>query len=712
MTTPLDDKMPEKLKRLPEIAYNLWWSWNPEARALFKQLDMIGWRATQHNPVQMLREMSYEQLEEAAKDSNFYRQYNKVLLKFDHEMANGHTWFHQTYPEHKEKTIAYFSFEFGLHNSLPIYSGGLGILSGDHAKEASDLGLPFVGVGFMYPQGYFRQRIPSHGWQEAVYQQLNMAEAPIMLARNSEGNEIRIHVRFGGRTVHARVWQARVGRISLYLMDTDVDENDPWDRELSARLYSGDSELRIRQEIVLGIGGVRVLRALGIDPAVLHMNEGHSAFLMLECIREKVRQGMSYADAKAEVQAKAVFTTHTPVPAGHDTFPFHMMEQYFSGFWQELGISREEFMDLGKHQESWGEAFNMTVLALRTSGRANGVSKLHGEVSREMWRSVWPDRPVEETPISHVTNGVHAPTWISAEMHDLLARYLGPNWLDSHDDPTTWQKIADLPDEELWQMHVHLKQKLFSFLRERVRRRWVEGADDPTQVLTSGTLLDPDALTIGFARRFATYKRATLIFRDLPRLQRILLDRNRPVQIVFAGKAHPADDPGKILIQNVYNLSKHNQLGGRVAFIEDYDMHMARYLVQGVDVWLNTPRRPREASGTSGQKAALNGVPNFSVLDGWWDEGYNGANGWAIGDRSYNGDHEREDHEDALSIYQTLEEEIVPLFYKRDRDDIPRGWVAIMREAMRSNGPQFSLRRMLKDYTNQLYLPAMETQQG
>ena len=708
MTTPLDDKMPEKLSRLPEIAYNLWWSWNPDARELFKRLDLIGWRATQHNPVQMLREMSSEQLEEAARDSNLYRHYQKVLLKFDREMSNGHTWFHQNFPQHKQKTIAYFSFEFGLHNSLPIYSGGLGILSGDHAKEASDLGLPFVGVGFMYPQGYFRQRIPSHGWQEAVYQQLDMAEAPILLARDANGQVIKISIRFGGRTVYAQVWQVRVGRVPLYLMDTDVDENDPWDRELSARLYSGDSELRIRQEIVLGIGGVRVLRALGIEPHVLHMNEGHSAFLMLECIREKVNQGMSYEEAKAVTRSQAVFTTHTPVPAGHDTFAFHMMEHYFNGFWQELGISREEFMDLGKHQESWGEAFNMTVLALRTSGYANGVSELHGTVSRAMWQSVWPGRPVDEVPITHVTNGIHSPTWISAELHRLLARYLGPDWLENHDDPTLWQKLADMPDEELWRMHVHLKQKLFSFLRERVRRRWVEGSDDPTQVLTSGTMLDPDALTIGFARRFATYKRAALIFRDLPRLQRILLDRNRPVQIIFAGKAHPADDPGKSLIQAVYNLSKHNQLGGRVAFIEDYDMHMARYLVQGVDLWLNTPRRPREASGTSGQKAALNGVPNFSVLDGWWVEGYNGANGWTVGAESYNGNHDIEDHEDALSIYRTLEEEIVPLYYKRDRDNIPRGWVEIMREAMRSNGPQFSMRRMVKEYTTKLYLKAME----
>lgn len=708
MSTPLDDKMPEKLRRLPEIAYNLWWSWNNDARALFRRLDLTLWRSSQHNPVQMLREISQEKLAEAARDSTFLRHYDKVLMRLDRELNNGHTWFQQTYPQLKDKTIAYFSAEFGLHNSLPIYSGGLGILSGDHAKEASDLGLPLVGVGFMYPQGYFRQRIPSHGWQEAVYQQLDMNKAPVLPARDHEGNEAMISVELNSRTVYARVYHVHVGRTSLYLMDTDVDENDPWDRELSARLYSGDSELRIRQEIMLGIGGVRVLRRLGIQPAIWHMNEGHSAFLILERIREKVAAGMSFAEALAEVRATSVFTTHTPVPAGHDAFPFHMVEQYFNHYWPQLGLNREQFMDLGYHQESWGEAFNMTVLALRTSGQANAVSKLHGEVSRQMWQSVWPEKPVDEIPITSVTNGIHIPTWIAAEMHTLLSKYLGPDWLERQDDPALWERAADIPDQELWETHLGLKHKLIGFLRERVRRRWIEGVDDSIQVLTGGTLLDPNALTIGFARRFATYKRAALIFRDLSRLQRILLDKHRPVQLIFAGKAHPADDPGKLLIQNIYNMAKHNQLGGRVAFIEDYDMHMARYLVQGVDVWLNNPRRPREASGTSGQKAALNGIPNLSVLDGWWVEGYNGANGWAIGSGEEYDDPEQQDEADANSLYQLLEDEVVPLYYNQDRDNIPRGWVEIMREAMRSNAPQFSFRRMLKEYTTQLYLNAME----
>jgi glycogen phosphorylase len=705
---PLIERMPEKLSSLPQIAYNLWWSWNSEARNLFKMLDLTLWRSTQHNPVQMLQEISAKQLEAAASDSLFYRQYSKVLLAFKREITNGHTWFQQEHAEHKAHIIAYFSAEFGLHNSLPIYSGGLGILSGDHAKEASDLGIPLIGVGFMYPQGYFRQRIPSHGWQEAVYEQLDMSEAPILPAIDEDGNEVKISVHLGDREVFARLWRVDVGRTRLFLMDTDVDENDPWERELSARLYSGNSELRIRQEIMLGIGGVRALRKMGVQPTVWHMNEGHSAFLILEIIRERVAGGQSFPEAAAAVRARTIFTTHTPVPAGHDAFPFHMVEQYFNGYWDELGLSREAFLDLGKHEETWGTAFNMTVLALKMAGQSNGVSKLHGEISRQMWQGVWPDRPVDEVPITHVTNGIHVPTWIPAESDNLFKKFLAPDWQDRHDDPAIWQRLGDIPDAELWELHQHLKRKMIAFFRERIRRSWVRGNADPTQALTSGTLLDPEALTVGFARRFATYKRAFLIFSDFERLQRLLLDRNRPVQLVFAGKAHPADDPGKVLIQNIYNMAKHHQFGGRVAFIEDYDMHMARYLVQGVDVWLNTPRRPREASGTSGQKAALNGVANLSVLDGWWVEGYNGGNGWAIGENRQYENAEQQDQEDAVDLYRLLEEEVVPLFYDRDRDNIPRGWVAIMRETIRSNAPQFSSRRMLKDYTK-LYLKAMES---
>lgn len=703
----LNDKVPEKIGRITELAYNLWWSWTPEARGLFRRLDYPLWRKTLHNPVQMLQEISPTKLQEAAQDSTFIRQYNKVMMLFDEMLKNRGTWFHQTYPELSDKTIAYFSFEFGLHSSLPIYSGGLGILSGDHAKEASDLGLPFVGVGFMYPQGYFRQRLPSHGWQEAVYHQLDISQAPVLPLLNGNGHEMRITVNLAGRPVHARVWHVRVGRIPLFLLDTDVDENEPWDRELSARLYAGDSETRIRQEIMLGIGGVRALRALGINPAAWHMNEGHSAFLTLECIREQVKQGKSFDEATEIIKKQSIFTTHTPVPAGHDAFGFHLVEQYFNGFWDELGISRERFLRLGGHEEEWGMAFNMTVLALNLSGQSNGVSKLHGAVSRQMWQEVWPGKSADEVPISSITNGVHVPTWVAGEMDNIFDKYLGPGWLDEQDTQAIWQRLAEVPDNEMWEVHLLLKRKLMSFLRERARRRWVSGGSDPTQVLTSGTLLDPEALTIGFARRFATYKRATLIFRDLQRLQNILLDTHRPVQIVFAGKAHPADEPGKSLIQHIYNLAKHNQVGGRIAFIEDYDMHMARYLTQGVDVWLNNPRRPREASGTSGMKAAINGIPNMSILDGWWMEGYNGANGWAIGDDRELGNQDIQDEFDANSMYQLLEEELVPLYYDRDRDGIPRGWVEIMRESIRSCAPMFGTRRMIKEYTTNLYVKAM-----
>ena len=702
----LIEKMPEKLRRLPDLAYNVWWSWNAEAREIFRRLDYPLWRRTQHNPVRVLRLVSPQTLTARAGDASFLRRYNKVLMDFDRAMENGHSWFHVTYPNLTRKTIAYFSFEFGLHSSLPIYSGGLGILAGDHAKEASDLGLPFVGIGFLYPQGYFRQHVPSHGWQEAIYEPIDMRDVPILSVRDAHGGELRISVEMESRRVHARIWRVQVGRVPLFLMDTDVPENEPWDRELSARLYSGDSEMRIRQEIMLGIGGVRLLRVLGYDPAVLHMNEGHSAFLLLESIREYVEGGMDFAGASELVRSKSIFTTHTPVPAGHDAFSFHLIDKYFQGYWGKLGIGREAFLNLGHHREPWGDAFNMTVLALHLGGQFNGVSKLHGEVSRDMWKHVWPSLPVDEVPITSITNGIHVPGWTAGEMRHIFNKYLGADWEEHHDDPVLWERLADVPDEELWRVHTALKAKLMTYLRARARRSWVNGKCDPTEVLVGGTLLDPDALTIGFARRFATYKRASLLFTDMDRLQQILLNMHRPVQIIFAGKAHPADEPGKQLIQQVYTMAKASQFGGRLAFVEDYDMHSARYFKQGVDVWLNTPRRPREASGTSGMKASLNGIPNLSIIDGWWVEGYNGANGWAIDDRQYTSA-EEQDYQDAQRIYRLLEEEIVPLYYNQDRDGIPRGWVEVMREAIRSNAWRFSTRRMVKEYTRELYLNAM-----
>jgi starch phosphorylase len=605
-----------------------------------------------------------------------------------------------------EATVAYFSAEFGIHSSLPIYGGGLGILAGDHCKEASDLGVPLVGIGFMYPQGYFHQRLSVDGRQEAVYEYLDRAEAPLMPAFTPEGKRCLVAVPIDERQIYVQVWHARVGRSSLYLMDTDVEENAPWDRELSARLYGGDLEMRILQEIILGIGGVRVLRALGIHPRVWHLNEGHAAFVTIERVRELVAAGIPFDEAVAEVQRTTVFTTHTPVPAGHDAFSFLLVDRYLYRYWSQLGIERDRFLALGYHREPWGEVFHMTVLALHMAGWRNGVSKTHGEVSRRMWQSLWPGTPVEQVPISAVTNGVHTPTWIAPELAQLYGKYLGPDWMKHHDDPALWQRVYDIPDEELWWIHVRLKHKLLSFIRERARDLWRKEQRDPVQVLASGALLDPEALTIGFARRFATYKRAALLLQDLARLQTIMQDRWRPVQIIFAGKAHPSDEPGKHLIHQIYALAKEYKLGGQIAFVEDYDMHVAKFLVQGVDVWLNNPIPPLEASGTSGQKAALNGVPNLSIADGWWCEGYNGGNGWTISVGEPGTQTEGRDARDARTLYQLLENELVPLYYQRDSDGIPRGWIRVVKEAICSITPLFSARRMVKEYVERFYVPA------
>jgi starch phosphorylase len=655
----------------------------------------------------MLQLVSPERLETLTHDPGFLNGYDRVLSDFDTDLANGHLWFIGQHPD-MSQPVAYFSAEFGLHGSLPIYSGGLGVLSGDHCKEVSDLGLPFVGVGFIYPQGYFRQRIPPDGWQEAVYDTLNFDQVPIHPVPDAHGNRLRIQVTLRGVPVHVQVWQVRVGRLHLYLMDTNVAENASWDRDLSARLYGGDQETRIRQEMVLGLGGVRVLRALNIAPSAWHMNEGHSAFLVLERLRELTQGGHSFDQAVESVQRTTVFTTHTPVPAGHDAFPFHLMDEYFGRFWQEMGISRERFMDLGKYHDR----FNMTVLALRLAGKTNGVSHLHGEVSRRMWQSVWPGRSVEEVPILAITNGVHAPSWISTELKKLFHEYVGNDWEERHDDPALWEGLDGIPDELLWAVHQDLKVKLLAFVDQRTRQRWRSGGMEASQVLASGALLDPGALTIGFARRFATYKRATLIFRDVRRLKRLLHAERRPVQLVFAGKAHPADGAGKEFIKQVYQFAQDPEFGGRVAFLEDYDLHMARFLVQGVDVWLNNPRRPNEASGTSGMKAAMNGVPNLSVLDGWWPEAYHPAqgdrvqNGWAFGEVQY-GDWDTQDEVDSQALYRILEEQVLPLFYDRDAAGVPRGWAKVMVEAMRTSLAAFSMRRMIKEYIEQMYVPAM-----
>jgi starch phosphorylase len=701
----LEGKLPRRIGRLEELAYNLWWSWHRESRDLFKSLDYTLWHTTSHNPVQMLLEVSPERLAQVASDPLFLRQYDAVMMALDADVKNGHLWFPSRYPELTDRPVAYFSAEFGLHRSLPIYSGGLGVLAGDHCKEASDIGLPFVGVGFLYDMGYFQQRITPDGWQEATYPRFRPEEVAVRQALGDDGSSLYVPIELNDQTVHLQVWRVDIGRAHLYLMDADNERNAPWNRELTRRLYGGDQEMRMQQEIVLGIGGLRVVRALRIEPLAFHLNEGHSAFLVLERVRELVGAGRSFEEARAHVQATTLFTTHTPVPAGHDVFHFHLVEKYFHNYWPRLGLSREEFLTLGHHQDG-RQGFNMTALALRMCGRRNGVSRLHGEVSRRMWQCLWPDKELDEVPIDYVTNGIHVPAWIGGAMYRLYRKRLSPDWMDTHDVPALWERILDVPDRELWDAHVHLKGKLVSFMRERSRRRRIEGAMTPDQVLCSGTFLDPGALTIGFARRFATYKRATLLFHDLERLKRLLHDRYRPVQFIFSGKAHPADDAGKRLLQDVYNLAKDPSTGGRIAFIDDYDMQVARYVVQGVDVWLNTPRRPYEASGTSGQKVALNGIPNLSILDGWWAEGYNGANGWAIAPGQGYEDPAAQDAADARALYDLLEYEVVPLFYERDADDVPRGWVRVMKEAIRTAVPVFCTRRMVKEYTEKFYVPA------
>ncbi len=700
-SSSLKQKLPPRLARLEELAYNLWWAWHRASRDLFKQLDRTLWTTTRHNPVRILQEIPPENLDVLAKDPIFLRDFDAVMMEMDKDTHGSMQWY-------SKNPIAYMSAEFGLHISLPIYSGGLGVLSGDHTKEASDMGLPFVAVGFLYEQGYFRQRLDHSGWQEAIYPPLNTQEAAMRPAMNDNGDKQLVAVKVGDRDVYLQMWEVLVGRTRLYLMDADVEKNAPWDRQLTARLYGGDREMRIQQEIILGIGGVQILRRMGINPVVWHTNEGHSAFMVLERAREFVAQGMSFAEACTRVRAGTVFTTHTPVSAGHDTFDFNLVDKYFNQFWPQLNLNREEFLRLGSHKMNNEEAFNMTKLALTMAGRANAVSALHGEVSRKMWHSLWPDKPVDEVPIGHVTNGVHLASWTGEAMHNLYRRYLSPDWIARQDNPLLWACVEEIPDERLWDAHVFLKRKMFAAMRERAREARMQQATPPDQLLSSGIFLDPDALVIGFARRFATYKRANLIFRDLERLKALVHDRYRPVQIVFAGKAHPADDPGKLLLQQIYNIARSPEFGGRIAFVEDYDMHVSRYLIQGVDVWLNTPRKPMEASGTSGMKAALNGILNLSILDGWWAEAYNGRNGWAIDARQTYDDPNLQDDADADALYRVLEEQVVPLFYKRDRDDVPRGWVTMMKEAIRTVGSQFSTRRMVKEYLEEYYIPALQ----
>lgn len=701
-------RLPDSINRLEDLAYNLWWSWDAGAQSLYARLDPVLWTRVNHNPVKLLHHIDQSKLDAAADDSDFIAAYHAVMADFEAYMTpGGQTWYGQEVADRSDQVIAYFSAEFGLHEALPIYSGGLGILSGDHCKAASDLNLPFIGVGFLYPQGYFTQRIDPEGRQYAEYEKIDFAEVPARPALDADGQEVLISVDLPGRTVYAKVWRIQVGRIPIFLMDTDVPRNAPQDRELSARLYGGDREMRISQEIVLGIGGVRAVRALGYSPSVWHMNEGHSAFLGLERVRTLVQEsGLRFDEAVEAVRADTLFTTHTPVPAGNDAFAFELVDKFFWQYWGQLGIDRDRFIEFARQELPWGPQYSMTVLALRLSAFHNGVSELHGHVSRNMWEFLWPETPVEEVPIGSITNGVHAKTWIVPEIKELYSHYLGPDWADRAQDPATWEPVTQIPDQALWEAHTERKAKLIAFVRERVRQQYLRHGEGPQRMTQAAHLLNPEALTLGFARRFATYKRATLIFHDIDRLKRLLNDPDRPVQLIFSGKAHPADEPGKSLIQQVHNLSQQPEFMGKIVFLENYDMNIARHLVAGVDVWLNTPRRPREASGTSGEKASLNGVPNFSVLDGWWAEGYDGRNGWSIGEEREYKDEATQDEADAYSLYQVLEDEIIPLYYTRNNSDVPEGWVTVMKHAIQTCGPRYNMRRMLIDYALQYYIPA------
>jgi starch phosphorylase len=705
---PNDFHLPKRISRLGEFAYNLWWVWNPEVQRVFSWIQPTLWERVNHNPVLFLKKVSPERLQAATQQEEYLQHYDQAMMAFDRYMAAKQTWSATECSELNQGLVAYFSFEFGLHESVPVYAGGLGVLSGDHLKEASDLGLPLVGVGFIYQQGYFTQTITEDGWQETRNYFLNFEEMPIIPLLDADNKPVKVSVMLVDHQVSARLWKMQVGRISLYLLDSNLEENTPGDRQLTARLYSNDLEVRISQEILLGIGGVRALRRLGYEPNVWHMNEGHSAFLGLERVREMIEQrGLKFAEAAKEVRTSNVFTTHTPVPAGNDQFPIWLVEKFFSHYWTELGLTRDEFIGLARHAQPWGETFSMPVLALRLSEHANGVSKLHGKVSRKMWNFLWPELEEDKVPISHITNGVHNGSWLARRTRVLFDEYLGADWMEHLDDTAMWEKVLDIPDEELWAARRHLKRKLVMFANRRVRRQWLSTTVHPVQVVAGGAMLEPYSLTIGFARRFATYKRGYLIFRDFDRLLRIINDENRPVQILFAGKAHPADEPGKMLIQQVYRAVKDAKTGGRLVFLDDYDMNVARYLVQGVDVWLNTPRRPNEASGTSGMKAAMNGVLNFSILDGWWYEGYNGHNGWAIGDGTEYADHNQQDDADAASLYDVLENQIIPLYYNgRPGDSMSHGWMEMVKESIRTLSPQFSMTRMVKEYALDFYRPA------
>jgi len=699
-------RIPDQLQGLFRIAMNLWWCWDPEAIDVFRHLDRMLWERCYANPIRMLGLVSQERLAELATDEGYLAMLDRVGARLSHYLERP-TWFAQTHGK-SGLQVAYFCAEFGIVEGVRLYSGGLGILAGDHLKSASDLGIPLTAVGLLYRRGYFRQYLNADGWQQEQYPEADFHALPLSLERGPDGNPMTVSVEFPGRTVQVQVWRAQVGRVPLYLMDTDIDANRPEDRAVTSTLYGGDKDLRIRQEIVLGIGGLRALTMLGIQPTVCHMNEGHAAFLAAERIRQVMeRFGVRFAEAKELVAASNVFTTHTPVPAGIDVFPPDLVDRYFGPTYAQFGLTREAFLAAGRQNPADGnEPFSMAVLAIRLSGATNGVSALHARVSRRMWGGLWPDVPVNDLPITSITNGVHVRGWLSQDMAGLFDAYLGPRWVSHPADQSVWERVEQIPDAELWRTHERRRERLVGFARRRLRMQLEQRGAPSAERELAEEVLDPKALTIGFARRFATYKRATLLFRDPARLGRILSDPQRPVQLIFAGKAHPADHEGKDFIRQVVHFARQPEFRQRIVFLEDYDIKVGRYLYQGVDVWLNTPRRPLEASGTSGMKATANGAINISVLDGWWDEAYDGTNGWAIGRGEEYEDTGYQDQVESQALYQILESEAVPMFYARSRDGLPREWIRRMKHAMRTVCPVFSATRMVREYTDLLYVPA------
>ena len=704
-------ELPARLEGLRTLAYNLWWTWNPEAIEVFQRLDRELWEKCYHNPVLMLGRLEQKNLDQLAQDEAFLTHLDAVMEKLQQHLTK-HSWYHR-FAEKSDldkMQIAYFSAEFGLSEVLPIYSGGLGLLSGDHLKATSDMALPLVAVGLLYREGYFSQYLSADGWQHERYPQNDFYNLPVLPVRDEASRQLRVSVRCGGTDVVAQVWQINVGRIVLYLLDTNVPENNPADRSITSRLYGGDREMRIRQEIILGIGGMRMLQALGINPTVYHMNEGHSAFLSLERVRKLMEQeNVNFSQACQATAAGNVFTTHTPVPAGNDMFAPELMRKYFADYAGKFGLDWDDFMGLGRQEpQNNKEDFCMTVLALRLSDHANAVSDLHGKVSRKMWANVFAPFPEDEVPIVAVTNGVHSKGWLSHEMVGLFDRYLGPQWVKDATDQRPWSRVEDIPGSELWRIHERRRERLIAFARRGLRRQLKRRGAGPNELDKAMEVLNPEALTIGVARRFASYKRSALLLRNIERFRSIVTNKDCPVQIIMAGKAHPNDNSGKELIRSVVRLAQENGLRHHLIFLENYDINIARYMVQGVDVWLNTPRRPMEASGTSGMKAAVNGALNFSVLDGWWCEAYNPQVGWAIGQGEEYFDHEYQDQVESEAIYDTLEREIVPLFYERGPDGLPNGWIEKMKKSLAAIPAYFNTGRMIQEYTDLCYRPAHE----